>query len=38
MIGFGKELYMVWGDRLEQQIDNATSKQNALLNVVMTKL
>jgi type I restriction enzyme, S subunit len=25
-------------DRLEQQIDNATSKQNALLNVVMTKL
>jgi type I restriction enzyme, S subunit len=25
-------------DRLEQQIDNATSKQNALLNAVMTKL
>jgi type I restriction enzyme, S subunit len=25
-------------DRLEQQVDNATSKQNALLNVVMTKL
>jgi type I restriction enzyme, S subunit len=32
------ELLMALCDRLEQQIDNATSKQNALLNVVTTKL